>query len=251
MIPPAPHVAFPRTSTIILHAGREPVLANANHVMFYNPGQRYRRALHDPRGDRCWFVELEPSLLSELGASGGFQFASGPGDVRVRLLLHAAVGHLEGPRADTLLVEEAVLEALDRTVAAAAAFERRRLPARPAHRELVERAKRLLTESACERISLEELGDRLHVSGFHLARVFRAGTGESLHRYRTRLRLTLALDRLTDPQTELGRLAHDLGYASHSHFTDRFRGELGVPPSLVRGRIGRRRLRELRRVLDA
>jgi hypothetical protein len=89
------HVAFPGTSAIIRHAGAEPVLANANHAVFYNPGQRYRRALHDPRGDRCWFLELAPALASELGE---FRFAAGPADARARLLLHVAVRHLEGGR---------------------------------------------------------------------------------------------------------------------------------------------------------
>lgn len=251
VIPRWPHVVFPRTSTVIRHAGGEPTLANANHVMFYNAGQRYLRRLHDPRGDRCWFVELRPSLLAELGGSREFRFASGPSDPRARLLLHAAVRHLDGGRADRLLAEEALLEALSRVVAAAAAFHRgRRSPAsHPERGDLVERAEELLTDTACERLSLDDLARRLHVSEFHLARAFRAGTGMSLHRYRTLLRLELALERLVDPETDLTLLAHALGYASHSHFTDRFRGVFGVPPSFVRGRVGRRTLRELRRIV--
>jgi AraC-like DNA-binding protein len=251
VMPPSPHVVFPLTSAVIRHAGGEPMLANANHVMFYNAGQRYLRRLHDPRGDRCWFVELEPSLLAELGAAGGFRFATGPGDPRVRLLVHAAVRHLGAETVDPLLVEETLLEAVSRAVAAAKRRPATRPGAGVGRGELVERAKELLTETACERRSLEELGQALHVSAFHLARVFRAGTGMSLHRYRTHLRLGLALERLADPGTDLTRLAHELGYASHSHFTDRFRSVLGVPPSTVRGPIGRRRLRELRRLAEA
>jgi AraC family transcriptional regulator len=253
VIPPSPHVVFPRTSSVIRHVGGEPALANANHVMFYNAGQRYLRRLHDPRGDRCWFLELRPPLLAELGGAGEFPFASGPSDPQARLLLHAAVRHLAAERADALLVEEMLLEALSRAVASAAAFHNRRQSSapRPAWGELVERAKELLTDTACERHSLDDLAGRLHVSEFHLARAFRAGTGMSLHRYRTLLRLELALERLADPQTDLTRLARELGYASHSHFTDRFSGVFGVPPSAVRGRVGRRTLRELRRVVRA
>jgi AraC family transcriptional regulator len=249
-IPGSPHVVFPRTSAIIRHVGAEETLANANHVMFYNAGQRYLRRLHDPRGDRCWFLELRPSLLAELGSAGEFRFASGPGDPRARLLLRGAVRHLDGGRADPLLVEEALLAALSRVVGAASAFHRGRRPCIPraAGGELVERAKELLTETACERLSLDGLARRLHVSEFHLARTFRAGTGLSLHRYRTLLRLELALERLADPATDLTQLALALGYSSHSHFTDRFRGVFGVPPSHVRGQVGRRTLRELRRL---
>ncbi len=251
VIPSSPHVVFPRTSAIIRHAGGEATLANANHVMFYNPGQRYHRRLHDPRGDRCWFLELRPSLLAELGGSGEFRFASGPSDPRARLLLHAAVRHLDGRSSDLLLVEETLLEALARVFTTASAFDRGSRPSSPraARCELVERAKELLTETACERLSLDDLGRRLLVSEFHLARSFRAGTGVSLHRYRTLLRLELALERLGDPETDLARLAHSLGYASHSHFTDRFRSVFGVPPSHVRGRVGCRQLRDLRRTM--
>ena len=80
VIPDRPHVAFPRTSTVIGHSGCEPTLANSNHVMFYNPGQRYERMLHDPDGDRCWFVELDAGLLAELTASAAFHFTAGPTD---------------------------------------------------------------------------------------------------------------------------------------------------------------------------
>ncbi len=45
-----PLAAFPWTSVVIHQVGREPVLANSNHVIFYGPGTRYRRALHDARG---------------------------------------------------------------------------------------------------------------------------------------------------------------------------------------------------------
>ncbi|HXH98430.1 MAG TPA: AraC family transcriptional regulator [Gaiellaceae bacterium] len=251
VIPGSPHVVFPRTSSVIRHVGGEPTLANAGHVMFYNAGQRYRRRLHDPSGDRCWFVELRPSLLAELGGDGEFRFASGPSDPQARLLLHAAVRHLAADRADALLAEETLLEALSRAVAAAAAFHHsgQSSTPRPAWSELVESAKELLTGTACERLSLDDLARRLHVSEFHLARAFRAGTGMSLHRYRTLLRLELALERLADPETDLARLARELGYASHSHFTDRFRGVFGVPPSAVRGVMGRRTLQELHRVV--
>ena len=62
------------------------------------------------------------------------------------------------------------------------------------------------------------------------ARVFREETGFSLHGYRTQLRLRLALDALAAGR-EIGELAHDLGFASHSHFTDSFRRVFGVAPS--------------------
>ena len=85
-----------------------------------------------------------------------------------------------------------------------------------------------------EPLSLHELAARLSVSPFHLARVFRRRTWYSLHAYRTQLRLRLALERLPESRGALTSLAFELGFASHSHFTDTFRREFGVPPSVVR-----------------
>jgi AraC family transcriptional regulator len=246
-MPDTPHVVFPRTSAIIRHAGNEPTLANPNHVMFYNPGQRYFRTLHHPAGDRCWFIELEAGLLQELIDQEEFRFVTGPGDADVRLLLHAIVRHLADEDADPLLVEEMVASALSQTITAATHGHDEVPPrTRPHHRGLVERAKEVLTETATESLSLQDIARRLHTSEYHLARIFRAGTGHSLHRYRNHLRLRLALEQLADPQTTLSALAHSLGYASHSHFTDSFRTVFGIPPSHVRGPTGQELLRELR-----
>lgn len=249
VIPDRPHVAFPRTSTVIGHSGCEPTLANPNHVMFYNPGQRYQRVLHHPDGDHCWFVELDVELLADLTVSAAFYFATGPSDSAVRILLCSAVRHLAGDWSDPLVVEEAVITALGRSAAAAAALHSSRGKLGiPRHRDLVERAKGLLTDTACERLALSEIGQRLGVSEFHLARVFRAGTGLSLHAYRNHLRLRLALERLADRDTNIADLAYTLGYASHSHFTDSFRDTFGVTPSMVRGGIPRSTMRELHRI---
>jgi AraC-like DNA-binding protein len=87
------------------------------------------------------------------------------------------------------------------------------------------------------------------VSPFHLARVFHERAGVPVHRYLTRLRLRAALDRLMGGADDLTALALDLGFSSHSHFTDAFRTEFGRPPSAVR-HSGARALRELSKNLE-
>ena len=86
---------------------------------------------------------------------------------------------------------------------------------------------------------------------FHLAHRFRARTGLSLHAYRTHLRLREALRRIAEPETSLTDLALDLGFASHSHFTDSFRRTFGRPPSAVRAAVRARGSAEARRILEA
>lgn len=246
-IPPAlPHVAFGGTNVVIRHLGREAVLANRNHAVFYDAGQRYVRRLADPAGDHCLFVELDAGLAAELVGGDGFPFTHGPMPARPRLLLELAARHAGD---DGLAAEEIVLEAVAAAAEAASGL-RRRAPARAATElaqgDLVESAKEALASDPAARLSLATLAGQLYVSEFHLARVFKARTGFTLRGYRNHLRLRLALERLAERDVDLARLALDLGYASHSHFTDSFRAAFGVPPSAVRD-DGRGVLRRARR----
>ena len=68
-------------------------------------------------------------------------------------------------------------------------------------------------------------------SPYHLARRFRVHTGSSIHRYRTRLPLLVALSRLREGAADLAGLAADLGFASHSHFTTAFGAMFGTTPT--------------------
>jgi AraC-like DNA-binding protein len=117
--------------------------------------------------------------------------------------------------------------------------------------DLVEATKELLAVRLSERLTLAEIARQVHSSPFHLARVFRARTGFSIHGYRNQLRLRSSLEQLFEPDADLGLLARRLGYASHSHFTVSFRRAFGRPPSAVR-RAGRARdLAELRTIVEA
>ena len=80
---------------------------------------------------------------------------------------------------------------------------------------------------------MRELARALAVSPFHLARVFRATVGRSLHAWRTQVRLRVALERVLDG-ADLMTVALDAGFSSHSHFTQSFRTAFGAAPSTVR-----------------
>jgi AraC-like DNA-binding protein len=237
-----PFAVFPHRSVVIEHDGRPPVLANPNHVVFYNAGETYRRRLHDERGSRCLFVAPRGSLLDELTAgSGEFPFGDGPGAAEAYVVQHAVHRHLlESPAPDELFIEESITHAVARATAdAGEQAGRRRGAARREttsglHRATVEDAKSLLTDEVATNTSLARLAERLHASPFHLARMFRAHTGFSLHGYRKQLRLRLALEHLGEGELDLSTIAHRLGFASHSHFTDSFRRAFGMPPSAVR-----------------
>jgi AraC-like DNA-binding protein len=231
-IGPQPHVVFPRTHVLIAQDGAEPVLATPNHVVLYRSHQRYRRGLRDARGDRSLWLEVSPELF-ERAPSG----PAVPSDARTYLLAVTVARHLLTASPDRLLAEEASLRLLADAFKAGSAPQGGARPrTRRAHAELAEAAKELLAERMAERLSLAAVAAALHVSPFHLAHVFRARTGFSLSGYVHGLRLRAAVDRLAaEPETDLSRLAVELGYYSPSHFCDRFRATFGRPPSAVRG----------------
>jgi AraC-like DNA-binding protein len=100
--------------------------------------------------------------------------------------------------------------------------------------EPVQRAQRFMAAQETAGRSLHDVADAACCSLFHLARQFRRHTGLSLHGYRQRLRLAVALQRLEDGERDLAGLAHELGYSSQSHFGNSFHREIGVTPSQAR-----------------
>lgn len=78
--------------------------------------------------------------------------------------------------------------------------------------------------------SVADLAAAVGLSRRALERAFRRETGMTPARWRTRLRLVVALERLADGQP-VGRVASDLGYATQSAFGAMFKSHLGVSPA--------------------
>ena len=230
----APHVVFPLTAVHIDQLGKEPVLTTPNHTIFYGAGQRYRRRLESERGDHCIFISLCSGTLDRL-AAGGLPAVHAPSDRADFLDRHVLVRRLRAGTIDDRAAEGAALAlagaALSRPPAASRASRER---TQAAHRALAERAKVLIARSLAHPLSLAGLAGRLRTSPFHLARVFRAQTGFSVDGYGRSLRLRAALERLPTYTHGLTALAFELGFSSHSHFTEAFRREFGLAPSALR-----------------
>jgi AraC-like DNA-binding protein len=102
------------------------------------------------------------------------------------------------------------------------------------HRALATRARAILSVAIAEPHRLADLASALAVSPFHLAHIFRTEVGVSLHRFLLELRLASALARLRGGEPDLSRLALDLGFAHHSHFSAHFRRAIGHSPHEAR-----------------
>jgi AraC-like DNA-binding protein len=99
-------------------------------------------------------------------------------------------------------------------------------------RRLVEDARELL--SGEPDLALPDLAELLGISPWRLSRLFHRLTGVTLHRYRTRLRVTAALDRLSESTDSLAALAAELGFADQAHLTRVIRAMTGLPPGRLR-----------------
>jgi len=77
----------------------------------------------------------------------------------------------------------------------------------------------------------------LGVSPFRLSRAFTRQLGVSLTRYRNRVRVERALDRLEAGADDLAALAADLGFTDQSHLCRTMRQHVGEPPSAVRTQL--------------
>jgi AraC family transcriptional regulator len=243
-----PIFVFPRTAVWIEHDGQKPFLSDPTAATLYNRGQRYRRRPLSESGDRCEWFALAPGILTEIASGRDPAAIERPerpfttpqtsvdrGAYLAQRRLVECLAHGEPP--DRLFVEESVVWLATRIFETAG--DRGGLPgaSRPSARVLrrqadqAVRTREILAARFDQPSSLEALASQVGVSAFHLCRLFRRHTGMTLHEYRTELRLRDALDRLASRRGDLTRIALDLGFSSHSHFTAAFRRAFGMTPS--------------------
>jgi AraC-like DNA-binding protein len=161
----------------------------------------------------------------------------------------------DAPGAD-LATDEEIVGLLDAVIAGAYRLKPRggrpRADTLRAHRDLTEAAKVVLAGRFRERLVLHDVAGAVHASPFHLARVFKASAGMTMHRYLTRLRVRAALDELADAgrDADLSRLALSLGFYDQSHLANAFRAEAGLSPSRWRREATPARVRRMSKILQ-
>jgi AraC-like DNA-binding protein len=250
-------LVFPRTSVTITHVGKEPVVADQNTVMFYNDGQIYSRGQLSEKGDLCEWFYVEPQLVADAIRSfdqhvddhpfAPFSFSHGPSDATSYLLQRIVVDHILGTeQQDTLLIEETVLHILQRIIGNS--YRRRGIVPHQSknsmERDVVDATQKIVATCFEQNPSLAQIAALLNYSPFHVCRLFRKYTGQSIRQYLNQLRLRASLEYVTQTDIDLTNLALKLGFASHSHFTEAFRKRFGLPPSTIRN-ISARQMHQL------
>ena len=237
---------FPRTTVLIQHDNARAFVADPTIVTLYNRRQEYERRLVCPDGDRCdWFAVSQDVLRAAL-VDRDPSAAEAERPIRFTHARADASTYLEHRRLfsdasatadiDGLDVEERVVALLDRvlTLAYNGRAHGARGPRLPSARELADAAKAWIGPRVSQRLTLASIARAVDCSVFHLCRSFRHATGLTLHAYRDEVRLRLGLERLEHGERDLSRLALDLGYSSHSHFTAAFHRSFDIPPSAAR-----------------
>ena len=234
------------------HFGRRSFTADVNQAVFFSRESTYRVSHPAECGDRGTSFIPTPRVLNDIvreldptideHPENPFPFVTGPCDAKlfwrhrelVQRLENAATKPLEPLWADvtSLQLIADVLEAA--FVQHGLPRKERRSETEADHAERVEVAKTYLAANLADKITLDDIAREVHVSPFHLARLFQERTGVPVHRYLTQLRLRASLERLADGTSDLTQLALELGFSSHSHFTDAFRREFGHSPSAIR-----------------
>ena len=221
-LPPAPRLLVPMDGCFECGLAGQRFTCDAASALWLTPASTYRMR-QATAAQRSLLLVLKGG---ELGAPR--RVALGPPQRLALAYLRRAASAGRADRIDALALEENLLGLVQRALAAEPLPRERRPHA------AVERARAYIASDPTRRDGLAQIAAAAFASPFHLARRFRAETGDSLHAFRNRLRLSLALERLRQGEADLSALALDLGFSHHSHFSMAFKRCFGIPPRTLR-----------------
>lgn len=232
------HLVFPYRGVYLRHVGGELVVADANHVLFFNEAQGYQISHPVTGGDSSLVLSVDEPTLCELApkslvcerADFAFKLQHLRIDARAQALVMLLKHSLKNRSIEPLEAEGLSLTLVSRALGPRTS----RVPgASYARRRLVDRVKVLLAGDLSRRWTLREIAAEMKGSPVYLTQVFQQVEGLPLYKYHLRLRLARALDLLA-AREDLSGLAQDVGFSSHSHFSAAFKQLYGVTPAEFR-----------------
>lgn len=237
-------LVLPYAGAFEWHVGARTAFLDGTRALFVAAGEDYVDRHVADGGHDSIIITPRLSVLQDLSGHdvpsrhAAFQRVVKPTTPRMNMRSHRLL-HLEAAGKDSLAGDELMLALL------AEALSPTKGRARAPSPRVVNRAKQFLHAHLCEPLSLNDIAQAVQVTGAYLTDAFTRSEGVPLCRYRMRLRLNRALVDL--PACEnITRLALDLGFSSHAHFSDAFKSLFGVSPSAFRAGCGkpRRALRQ-------
>ena len=243
-------IIVPRRGVFLLHHQGTPIVADPNTAVVFGMGDTYHVSHPVDGGDQCTVLVFSQELLED--GLGNVKTQHGTIHPATQLQIHALTHRVANGILDQLEAEESavfVLNSLASDFRSSSLLNGQQVSM--FQKRLVEEVRALLASQPTDIWRLETIARTVYCSPFHLARQFRAVTGETIAHYLLRLRLVLALDYLAQGKTDVARLAVELGFAHHSHFSARFRSVFGMTPSAVRNTLTYRHLQQMSKIVTA
>lgn len=177
---------------------------------------RSARDLDEARGQALTFIAVLTAAALEAGASSALH----------RVQLDAA------RELDRLTTADTVAESALRIVSEVAnpLFAEAAAPTDA----LVDRALALIDRNFGKPITDEAIASQLGLSTSHFRFLFKTATGQPFHRFLVSKRLEHGRRLLVEDGLPVGTVAHEVGFASASHFSRAFSKRFGVSPASLR-----------------
>ena len=232
-------LVLPYAGAFEWHVATRTEFLDATRVLFVAAGEDYADAHVAGGGHDSIILTPRLSLLQELcghvepSRHPAFHRVAKPIMPRMNMRIHRLL-RLKASANDPLASDELMISLLGEALGPTQKV------VRTSPLRVVDLAKQFLHARVNQPISLDEIAHAVQVSGAYLTDAFTRAEGMPLGRYRMRLRLNRALVEL--PRCEdLTKLALDLGFSSHSHFSTAFKALFGVSPSAFRAASGKSR----------
>jgi len=231
------------------------VIGTPSHAVFFAADTPYRIGFPGAIGDRALVLRFDEAMMPDhLARRGGSEPITShgllpPNAMMLRDLLWA---RLQTTDADEFEREALGLDLLTLSLGSlrAGSLSLRR-SALLRRRRAVERVKEAVAVAPAAKWNIARLAKVANLSPFHLCHVFRQMVGTSVYDYVLRERLAHTLDAVLGGGDDLTSIALDAGFASHSHFTERFRRFFGCSPAALRRNGRAEHAGELRKIMTA
>ena len=247
-IPQGYEIVLPRSGAYQRRDTHGSFLADPNQVLFYNKGEPYDISHPIRGGDSSTVFLFVPSLLIEMIRTYNPDienysqkvFCRSYITVETRLqTLQYQFLRVNKNKIELLGMEEQLITSLGEIFHALyhepSRKQKRSSNTLRAHVEQTHLIKTYLNAHVRSNLQLEQISSAVHLSPYHLCRIFKQNSGMTLHQYVKRLRLFNAAEQvLENPTDRLDLLARDYGFSNHGNFSTAFRQIFGLNPSELR-----------------
>jgi len=242
-VPQNYEIVLPRSGAYQRRDAHGAFLADPNQVLFFNQGEPYDISHPIRGGDASTIFVVAPSVLFEMMRAHNpnleddrriFPRSHLTLDSRLQVLQYRLLRKVESGEA--LEIEEEIISLVDEILHAAQWTNPAKRSSSPntllVHAEQIRTVKTFINANISLNLQLEDISSAVHLSPYHLCRVFKREVGMTIHQYIKRLRLFNAAEWMAEnPVTRLDILALDCGFSNHGHFSTAFRQAFGINPS--------------------